>query len=120
MLLPFGLLLSRRRAFVELAPLLPAAWALLARLDPAQQRRLAQGGRGGRAAAAATTAEKEDAVQEGAALLGARRLACAAPFLAAALLRWVVAHAQLDDLEREIAQQVDLDPNLTLTPYPNR
>ena len=114
MLLPFGLLLSRRRAFVELAPLLPAAWALLARLDPAQQRRLAQGGRGGHAAAAATATaerEREAAVQEGAALLGARRLACAAPFLAAALLRWVVAHAQLDDLEREIAQQVDLDPN---------
>ena len=113
MLLPFGLLLSRRRAFVELAPLLPAAWALLARLEPAQQRRLAQGGRGGRAAAAAATtaAEREEGVQEGAPLLAPRRLACAAPFLAAALLRWVVAHAQLDDLEGEIAQQVDLDPN---------
>ena len=102
---PPGLLLSRRRAFVELAPLLPAAWALLARLDAPQQRRLARGGRAVAAAAAAETAK--EAVEESVVLLAAQRLACAAPFLAAALLRWVVAHAQLEVLEREIAQQVE-------------
>ena len=57
------------------------------------------------AAAAAETAK--EAVEESVVLLAAQRLACAAPFLAAALLRWVVAHAQLEVLEREIAQQAE-------------
>lgn len=80
-LLPFGLLLSRRRAFGDLGPLLPATWALLSQLSQPE---------------------------ESATVHTARQLASVAPFVALPLLRWAVAGPQLRALEAELASQAEL------------
>ena len=106
MCLPGGSQGSDVSTFLHQAPLLPPAWALLARLDAPLQRHLAAGG--AIAAPAAAAAAGGDggvaaATRAPPVLLAAQRFVAAAPFLAAALLRWVVARdAQLASLERDV------------------
>ena len=89
-LLPFGMLLSRRRAFAEIAPLVPMAWRLLAQLPPSRQRQLAR----------ARTSEALYALD------AAGQLAVGAPFVASPLVRWVASQSEVRELTAEIDAQL--------------